>query len=123
MASRLRILIADDNAGVVKSVSRLLALEHDVVGCVASGNALLEATQQLQPDLVVLDLSFTDVESLEACRRIKQRSPDIKVIVFTVDDREDVRRQAFEAGACGFVHKLLADELLAEVRRVDGKAK
>jgi DNA-binding NarL/FixJ family response regulator len=122
MTSRLRVLIADDNPGVVKSVSRLLALEYDVVGSVADGGALLEAADQLHPDIIVLDLSFTDVESLEACRRITQCHPDIKVIVFTIEDDLEVRRRAFEAGASAFVHKLYG-ELLAEIKRVQHKPK
>src|SRR5215216_4842610 len=67
---RLRILIADDNPSVLRSVSRLLALEYDVVGLVSNGTDLIEAAHRLQPDVIVLDLSFTDVESLEACRLI-----------------------------------------------------
>ena len=51
--ARLRVLIADDNPGVLKSVARLLALEYDVVGVVTNGTALLESVQQLQPDIIV----------------------------------------------------------------------
>lgn len=116
--SRLRVLIADDNPGVLRSVSRLLALEYDVVGGVTNGTALLEAAQQLQPDIIILDLSFTDVESLEACRLITQRDQKVKVIVFTVEEGAEVRRRAREAGASAFVHKIRADDLLSEVRRL-----
>jgi len=116
--SRLRVLIADDNPGVLKSVSRLLALEYEIVGTVMDGQSLLEAAQQLQPDIIILDLSFTDVESLEACRLITQRDQKVKVIVFTVEEGAEVRRRAAEAGAAGFVNKLVADELLSEVKRL-----
>lgn len=119
--NRLRVLIADDNPGVLKSVSRLLALEYEIVGTVMDGESLLEAAQHLQPDIIILDLSFTDVESLEACRLITQRDPHIKVVVFTVEDGAEVRRRAFEAGAVGFVNKLVADELLSEVKRLSDK--
>jgi CheY-like chemotaxis protein len=119
--SRLRVLIADDNPGVLKSVSRLLALEYEVVGTVMDGQSLLEAAQRLEPDIIILDLSFTDVESLEACRLITQRDQKVKVIVFTVEEGVEVRRRAFEAGAVGFVNKLVADELLSEVRRLHNK--
>lgn len=117
---RLRVLLADDNAGVLKSLSRLLALEFDVVGSVTNGNGVLEAAHRLQPDIIILDLSFTDVESLEVCRLVTQRHPRTKVIVFTVEDGADVRRRAFEAGAAAFVNKLVAGELVSEVRRVHG---
>jgi DNA-binding NarL/FixJ family response regulator len=115
---RLRVLIADDNPGVLKSVARLLAVDYDVVGLVSNGRALLEAAHQLQPDVIVLDLSFTDVESLEACRLITQRDPRIKVVVFTVKDDAEVRRRAFEAGAVAFVNKLVGDGLLSVLDRL-----
>ena len=115
---RLRVLIADDNPGVLKSVARLLAADYDVVGLVSNGRALLEAAHQLQPDIIVLDLSFTDVDSLEACRLVTQRDPRIKVVVFTVTDDAAVRRRAFEAGAVAFVNKLGSNGLLSALDRL-----
>ena len=118
--SRLRVPIADDHPGIVKSLSRLLALDYDVVGSVTNGSGLLEAAERLRPDVVVLDLSLRDVESLEACRQISQRSPQMKVIVFTAAEDPEVRQRAFEAGASVFVHKLaFGDDLLSAVKRLD----
>jgi len=69
----------------------------------------------------VLDLSFTDVESLEACRLITHRDPRIKVVVFTVEEGAAVRQRSFEAGAVAFVNKLAGD-LLSELKRLqDGE--
>ena len=120
-AARLRVLIADDNPGVLRSVSRLLALEYDVVGLVSNGTDVIEAAHRLQPDIVVLDLSFTDIESLEACRLITYRDPRIKVVVFTVEEGAAVRQRSFEAGAVAFVNKLAGD-LLSELKRLqDGE--
>jgi DNA-binding NarL/FixJ family response regulator len=117
-SGRPRILIADDNPGVLRSVSRLLSLEYDVVGLVSNGTDLIEAAHRLQPDVIVLDLSFTDVDSLEACRLITQRDPRVKVVVFTVEEREAVRQRSFEAGAVAFVNKLAANDLLSELERL-----
>src|SRR5829696_2437321 len=116
-AARLRVLVADDNPGVLRSVSRLLALEYDVVGLVSNGTDLIEAAHRLQPDIIVLDLSFTDIESLEACRLITQRDPRIKVVVFTVEEGAAVRQRSFEAGAVAFANKL-TDDLLTEIKRL-----
>jgi len=116
---RLRVLIADDNRRVVKSLSRLLAMDYDVVGSVANGGELVEAAQQLQPDIVVLDLSLGDGDSLEACRQITERNPAIKVIVFTGEDDSEIRDRAVTAGASAFVDKLFADSLLTAVKRLD----
>lgn len=116
--SRLRVLIADDEPGVLKSLARLLAYDYDVVGAVANGRALLEAAHQLQPDIIVLDLSFTDVDSLEACSLITQRDPRIKVIVFTGREDAAVWHRALEAGAVAVVSKLVGGDLLSELERL-----
>jgi DNA-binding NarL/FixJ family response regulator len=120
VASRLRVLVADDHPGIVKAVSRLLALSYDVVGSVADGSGLLEAAHQLQPNVIVLDVNLPNVDGLKACRQITQANPEMKVIVFTAVDDPEVRRRAFEAGASAFVHKLaLVDNLLSAVQSLD----
>jgi two-component system, NarL family, response regulator NreC len=120
LASQLRVLIVDDHPGIVRSVSRLLALSYDVVGSVADGSRLLGAARDLQPDVIVLDLHLPNVDALEACRQITQGNPEMKVIVFTAVDDPHLRRRAFEAGASAFVHKLaLGDDLLSAVQRLD----
>jgi DNA-binding NarL/FixJ family response regulator len=120
MASRrLRVLIADDHPGIVKSLSRLLAFDCDVVGSVADFRALAEATRRLGPDVIVLDLSLPNAGGLAACRQLTQDAPGLKVIVFTAADDPEVRQRAFDAGAAAFVHKLaVGGDLLSAVRRL-----
>jgi len=120
LPSRLRVLVADDHPGTVRAVSRLLALNYDVVGSVADGSGLLEAARHLQPDVIVLDVNLPKIDGLKACRQITQSNPEMRVIMFTAVDDSDVRRRAFEAGASAFVHKLaLDDDLLSAVKRLD----
>jgi DNA-binding NarL/FixJ family response regulator len=119
MPSRLRVLIVDDHPGILKSVSRLLAFDCDIVGSVADCTGLVETTQRLQPDLIVLDVTLPNGDALEACRQVTQGNPEMKVIVFTAADDPDVKRRAFGAGACAFVNKLGSDgDLLSAVRRL-----
>ena len=103
MSSRPRVLLADDYPDIVKAVSRLLALDYDIVGSVADGSALLEAAQRLQPDVIVLDVNLPNVHALEACREITHVNPEMKVIMFTAMDDPDVSQAFFEAGASAFV--------------------
>ena len=120
MHSRLRVLIADDHPGVVRAVSRLLAMNYDVVGSVADGSGLLEAAQNLKPNVIVLDMNLPDADGLKACRQSTQGNPEMKVIVFTAMDDPDARQRAFEAGASAFVNKLSSvDTLLSAVKSVD----
>jgi DNA-binding NarL/FixJ family response regulator len=116
------VLIADDAAIISSAISLLLSPSCDVVGCVARTDALLEMTPQLRPDVVLLDFSLRGtVNALEACRRITAAMPEVKVVAFTAHDDADFRRAAYDAGASGYVWKLLgADELLRTIQTVVG---
>jgi CheY-like chemotaxis protein len=117
-ARRPRVLIADDNLRVVKSVSRLLAVDYDVVGTVQSDTGVLEAAEKHQPDIIILDFHLRGCESVEICRQLTQRHPALKVIMFSADDDPEVRDRALEAGAADFVDKLFADALLSALERL-----
>ncbi len=113
------MLIVDDHPGVLRAVSRLLSCKHDVVGSIAGGSGLLEAVQDLKPDLIVLDVNLPDVDGLKACGQIRQLNPEVKVIVFTAVTDPEIRRRAVEAGASALVDKLALDEdLLSIVERL-----
>jgi DNA-binding NarL/FixJ family response regulator len=117
--SRPRVLIADDHADLVKAVSRLLAVDCEVVGTVADGSAVLEAAQRLRPDVIVVDLHLPNVNGLEACRLITQTYPEMKVIVFTAMNDPDIRQRSLEVGASAFVFKMAGNgDLLATVKRL-----
>ena len=98
-----RVLLADDYPDIVKAVSRLLALDCEIVGSVADGSTLLETTQRLQPDVIVLDVHLPNIRSLEACREITRLNPEMKVIMFTAMDDPNVSKTFFDAGASAFV--------------------
>ena len=115
--SRPRVLIAEDHPGVSKAVCRVLALDCDVVGTVADGNAVLEAVQRLQPDVIVVDVNLPNVNGLEACRQIMQLNPEAKVIVFSAMNDPDIRQRSLEVGASAFVCKGTGD-LLSTVKRL-----
>jgi len=119
LSKRPRVLLAEDHAGVAKAVCRLLVLDCDVVGIVASGTAVIEAAQRLQPDVIVVDLNLPGVNGLEACRQITQENPEAKVIVFTAVNDPDLKLRSFEVGASAFLYKGAGDGgLLSTVRRL-----
>ena len=94
----------------------MLEPSYDVVGCVRDGRELLEAAGTLAPDVVIADLSMPEVNGLDACRHIKQASPQTKVILVTAGGDQWVARAAFRAGASGFVLKhTAADDLLLAI--------
>jgi DNA-binding NarL/FixJ family response regulator len=116
LSTRLRVLLADDYPGIVHAITRLLALDCDVVGSVADGSALVEAAQRYQPDVIVLDLNLPNVDGLEACRHITTLHPAIRVIMFTVESDPVVRQLALDAGASAFVSKLAVNDLLLAIK-------
>jgi CheY-like chemotaxis protein len=116
---RPRVLLAEDHAAVAKAVSRMLALDCDVVGIVADGRAVVEAAQRLLPDVVVVDLNLPHINGLEACRQITQANPAAKVIVFSAVNDPEVQQRCFELGASAFVSKGVADgDLLLTIKRL-----
>ena len=121
---RPRVLLADDDAGIGKAITRLLASSCEVVATVADSGTLLEEVARARPDVVLLDFSLPgDLNALEICRRIKTITPEIQVVAFTANDDADLERLAFEEGATGFVWKPKAwTDLLPTIRAVlDGK--
>jgi DNA-binding NarL/FixJ family response regulator len=110
--TRPRVLLADDHAGILTALQRMLEHSCEVVACVGDGAAAVEAAAKHQPDLVVLDISMPNMNGIEACRLILQASPQIKIVMLTANDDLEVKQEAFRAGASAFVlKKLMADEL------------
>ena len=115
---RPRVLLADDYPDIVKAVSRLLALDCEIVGTVSDGGALMEAARRLQPDVIVLDVNLANGHSLEACREITRVNPTTKVIMFTAMNDPAARQAFFAAGASAFVSKMAAEDLLRTITRL-----
>ena len=115
---RPRVLLADDYPDLVEAVSRLLALDCEIVGTVADGSALLQAAQRLRPDVIVLDVNLPNVHSLEACREITRVNPTTKVIMFTAMADRATSQAFLGAGASAFVSKHASADLLPTIKRL-----
>jgi len=119
MAARCRILIADDHRLIADACKKLLEPEFDVVGVVEDGRALLKATAELRPNVVILDIAMPLLNGLDAGEQIKKRYRAIKLIFLTMTVAPEVAAEAFRRGASGYVLKHCSfDELVVAVRRV-----
>lgn len=121
IAPRIRILIADDHAVLRAGVAMLLAAQPDleVVGEAADGTETAARAQQLQPDVVLLDLSMPGPASGDVIRQVLRASPATRVLVLTMHDDPAYLASAMLAGAVGYVVKKVADtELLQAIRAV-----
>ena len=121
MSSPIRILLADDHA-VLRSGLRLLLTsqnEYEVVGEASSGMETLSLAEQLQPDLILLDLSMPALGGLEALPTLRKLVPSTRILILTMHDDPQYLRQALKHGASGYVLKKAADaELLSAMRAV-----
>ena len=109
-----RILIGDDHRLVAEAVRNLLVLEFNVLGVVGDGRTLVQATLEMKPDVVLVDIAMPQLNGLDAGRRIKEAQPGTKIIYLTAHNDPDVMAEAFAIGASGFVLKTCAFSALVE---------
>jgi len=115
------VLLADRHQGLTEAVRGLLEKAFGTVVMVADEVSLLQGAGRLQPDVAIVDLSLFRDSGLGWLRALRQRCPDLKVIVLSVHDEQSVRRAAMEAGADAFVLKrAIATDLMAAVDHVQG---
>jgi two-component system secretion response regulator SsrB len=115
------VLLADRHHGLTEGVRGLLETAFGTVVMVADEASLLEGAARLRPDLAVVDLSLARASGLDWLRTLRQRCPDLKVIVLSVHDEQSVRSAAIEAGADAFVLKrAIVTDLLPAIEVVCG---
>jgi DNA-binding NarL/FixJ family response regulator len=111
----IRVLIADDQRVVREGLTMVLGLLDgvEVVGDASDGAEAVERAEALRPDIVLMDLRMPRCDGVEATRRLRERAPDVKVVVLTTysDDRSVI--EALRAGARGYLTK---DAGSAEIR-------
>jgi DNA-binding NarL/FixJ family response regulator len=116
---RPRIVLADDHTLLVDALKNLIEPEFEVVGTFNDGQALVEAAAELNPTVVVLDISMPTMNGLNAGQRLKQMMPMVKLVYLTMNHDPDVAGEAFRLGASAFVLKnSAATELLQAIRKV-----
>lgn len=112
------VLLADRHHGLTEGIRGLLETAFGTVVMVADEASLIEGGARLQPEVAIVDLSLAQGRGLGWLGALRQRCPDVKVIVLSVHDEESVRRAALEAGADEFVLKrAISTDLLPAVER------
>jgi len=117
----IRILLVDENNLFRKGLAALLSSESDflVVGDLAGGKNALQASLQIEPDVVLMDVQLSGVNGLETGAQIKRRQPDVRVVLLTSIKTEEYVRAALRFGADGYVLKdATFEELQISLRSV-----
>lgn len=112
----IRVLIADDHALVRAGIRALVEKIEGlvVVGEAGKGSEVLKLVKELQPDLILLDLTMPEGSGFQVLDQVKKQYPEIRVIVLTVHEAGEYAMRALREGAAGFLPKSAASTELEQ---------
>src|SRR5690349_19049543 len=118
---QIRVLLADDHDILRDGLRALLSMAGDieVVGEARTGRETIAEAERLQPDVILMDITMPELDGVEACRRIRQQFPEMRVLFLTMHEAEEYFFRALRAGASGYIVKrTVAADLMAAIRAV-----
>ncbi len=123
----IRVLVADDHKLFRQGLISLIKTHDElveVIGEAATGAEAIQLAERLRPDIVLMDIYMPDMDGLQATRLIKQKLPDINVVMLTSSEDDNHLYEAVRLGAAGYLLKSLdADELFNLINGViEGEA-
>jgi len=125
--SAIRALIVDDHPVTREGLRTALELSDDavvVVGEAGSGEEAVERARELSPDVVFMDVRMPGMDGIEATRRIREASPETKIILITIDESRSAVSEAIAAGVSGYLLKDASPDALVDAARnaIEGNA-
>ena len=124
LENAIRVLIADDHRLFAEALEAILAGESsiEVVGRARNGAEALELAMQLEPDVILMDISMPVMDGVEATRRIRESRPDACVLMLTGSNTAADVDRARDAGAAGYVTKdRIASQLVEAIVEAAGR--
>ncbi len=107
MDRRVTVLVVDDTDHVRRMLTTMLSVDgFEVVGGAGDGNAAIERTEELQPDVVVIDYKMPAVDGLTAARQLREGRPHQIIVLYTAYVDDALRAKAADAGISLCVDKL-----------------
>ncbi len=116
---QVRVMIVDDHPFMRRGLAQTINGMNDMAVCgeASSKTEAMDVIDSLQPDLVVVDISLGDGSGIELIKEIKNRWPDVKMLVSSMHDESLFAERAIRAGALGFVNKGESSEVFVEALR------
>lgn len=111
---KIRVMIADDQRLMREGLKTLLELEPDlsVVGLAENGEDVLNQIEDSGPDVILMDIRMPRMDGVECTRILKQRYPELKILILTTFDDDEFIIEALRSGASGYILKDLSSEKL-----------
>lgn len=122
---KIRVVIVDDVSETRENVRKLLQFESDVdvVGVARTGKEGIQISQELNPDVVLMDINMPDMDGITATEAIRAKQPAVQVVILSVQSDQNYMRRAMLAGARDFLTKPpMGDELISAIRRAGSMA-
>ena len=117
--SPLRILLADDNDGILAEIRQELGEEFKIIGTASNGQDAVDAALRFDPDVVVLDIAMPMLDGIQAALRLRKNNTRTKILFLTIQEDSEYISAAFDAGGCGYVTKRrLLTDLAHAIREV-----
>lgn len=118
----IRVLVVDDHELFRQGVSAILdhVEDIDVIGQADNGQKAIDQSGTLSPDVILMDINMPVCDGLTATRHIHEHFPNIKILILTVSDTEEMLFEAVKAGASGYVLKTASPVIVIDcVKRVN----
>ncbi len=116
----IRLMLADDHKMLREGLRRSMAERgFEIVGEARDGGEAVDLAAALRPDVILMDVSMPDIDGVEATRQIKERLPEVRVVMLTMHADQDVLANAIRAGASGYLVKdCSTDEIASAIETV-----
>ncbi|MHB1488033.1 MAG: response regulator transcription factor [Acidimicrobiales bacterium] len=112
----VRLVVADDHTMMRDGLRRALTdFGLEVIGEAADGQAAVDLAEELQPDVVLMDISMPVLDGIAATRIIRKSWPGVQVVMLTMHSDESLLRQAIQAGAAGYLVKDASAEEVVDI--------
>lgn len=107
----IKVLIADDHAIIRTGLRSILLAEPSLqlIGEATGGNEAIKLVAELNPDVLVLDISMPDLDGISVTKQLKSTYPDLKILILTIHEDKALLRESIRSGASGYILKKAAE--------------
>jgi two-component system nitrate/nitrite response regulator NarL len=119
----IKVLLVDDHAVVRDGIRARLesSADFEVVGEAVNGREAVQKTEELKPDVVLMDISMPVMNGMDAARQLRSSFPDLKVIILTMHEHKEYIQGVIRCGAQGYIVKdVSAQEMISAIKTVMG---